>query len=327
MARLGTSLLVAFTLFLSADTIHSALAADDCSHLKGFWLDLISTDEGYLVPVSVAGTPRLFLLATSSGYAKLDEKVVEELKLPTKAAPEGFSVVASKVRLTRIATSPTIQLGPVTRRDAEFLISPHNDRWGPRADGEAGINIFGGFDIELDLAHNKVGLFLPRDCKFVPYWKYDVFGNSSFVIEPTGIMLLPMTLDGKRIEASISTAHEKSYMGLTVARMLLGIEEKSSSYTPADKTPWGKDTFRYPFKTLTGGDNVTINNPEIYVNVDEGVVCGGIAGRRIAELNDYSHYCYSGGDVELGRKELRQLRMFFVFKEKRVYFTLAEPRS
>ena len=321
MEHLRASVLVAAILSLTAGTVHPAHAADDCATLKGLSLDLTPTDEGYLVPMSVAGTPHLFLLEFEAAYSKFDQAIAEALKLPTKNVPNGLSIADIKGPFTKIVTAPTIMLGPVTRRNVEFLIAPHRDQWG-RADGVVGMNVFYGFDIELDLSHNKLGLFLPRDCPFRPYWPFDVVGSSTLKLAPTGGIVLTMEIEGKRIEASIATSNKRTYMPLTAARMLLGIEESNPNLVAAGTRDNGEDMFRYPFKTLSA-DNVTINNPKIYIYRNKSELCGGVAGGRYRAMQG-SDRCFGGGDVELGTDSLSKLRLFFVFKENKVYFTLAE---
>lgn len=294
-----------------------AAAEDACPKLKGMWLNLTPTDEGYLVPMSVAGHPYLFLLETEAGFAILDEKIVKEFQLPIKPLPHGMSISAAGARITQIATAPTIKVGVVARSDAEFAVRSHSDTWGPRASGIIGMNVLAGFDFELDLAHNKIGLFLPGHCPFTPYWAHDTVGSAPFTIEPTGTALLPMKLDGKDVTVSLETTSQRARMALADANVLFGIDEKTPNLIVSGKDKWGQDLYHYPFKTLSA-DEVTIANPDILLTGPIGSGCG--------STNKYCH-CYGLGNVQLGIKELRQLRFFFDFNEKKVYFTPAEKQS
>jgi hypothetical protein len=313
-------------LFAAAALLASAggaTADEGCTNLKGLWLDLTPSDDGYLVPMSVEGEQHLFLLEIGTAHAILDQRIVDTLKLPTKDIPRGMTIKLHGDPVKRIATAPTIQLGPVTRREAEFLVSPHRISWGQKGEGVIGMNVLYGFDIDLDLAHNKLGLFLPRECPFTPYWKHDVMGTAPFEVRPMGFFLLPMALDGTKIQAYIATSDKRTYMPLTTAHMLFDIEDKSPGVVAAGKRDSGEDIFRYPFKLLSA-DNVTINNPEIYIYRNKEKLCDGVSGDWYNRANPNST-CFGGGDLELGLNVLRKLRLFFAFKEKKVYFTPAEP--
>lgn len=299
-----------FVAMLAALAFPQAAAADQsCAQLKGFWLDLTPSEQGYLVPITIAGTPRLFLLEMGDAFAKLDRKIVEAEHFPLKSLPRDIEVHDGHLRLTEVAVVPTIQIGVLPREQAEVLAEPHQAHWGMRASGVVGLNIFAPLDIELDLAHDKLGLFLPEHCPFRPYWRYDVLGSTPFKTDPTGTIVLPMMLDGRRVEASISTARSITSMPSGAARALFRLDEA--------------EALRHVFGTLSAGD-VTIAHPQIGIYPDK--VCGGEASRWYNGTHS-ENGCAGGGDLYLGLSTLRQLRLFFSFKEKTVYFTPAEPAA
>lgn len=296
--------------------------AEDCKKLKGFWLDLTPTSDGYLIPIGINGTQHFFLLSLGNAYGIIDLKLVDTLGLPTKAP--GFAVLYDGKTVKQIATVSTVQLGILPRHDGEFLVTEHNPSWGPKADGIIGVNIIGGFDIELDLAHNRLGLFLPDHCPFTPYWPFETVGNAPFTVVATGAFLMPMKLDGRDVIVNFGTAHSRTYISNIPAHMLFGIDQASEGVVASGKDNHGNDLFRYPFKALTAGD-VTISNPQIFIRQDNVKPCGGIAGDWYNSVD--SKFCIGGGDITLGMPELKQLRFFFDFKEKKVYFTTAEPKG
>ena len=300
-------------------------AAGECTHIKGFTINLTPVEDGYLMPIGIAGTPRQFLLELGAAYPKMDEAIAAELKLPTKSMPHGMRVVDSDP-YTKIAVVPTLTIGPVTRKDAEVLIGAHRSGWGPVADGVATNNLFYGLDIELDLAHNRLGLYLPREgCAFEPFWPSVEWGSGDFRRAPTGGTYLQMSLDDKTLIVTFDMTEERTYMPFETAHTLFGIEENDPRLIPAETRPVGEGKlYRFAFKSLSGGNNVTIDNPEIYIDTNQKT-CGGARELRNLELRLPALTCFGGGDLQLGNNLLKKLHFFFSFKDKKVYYTLAEP--
>ncbi|MDE2181461.1 MAG: retropepsin-like domain-containing protein [Alphaproteobacteria bacterium] len=314
---------LAVALLVSAS---AAAESDDCAKIKGFAIGLNPTEDGYLMPLGVARTPRQFLLDLGAAYTKMDEAIAVSLNFPTKSLPYGLHVQDSGGRFTKIAVVPTLEIGPITRKDVEVLIGAHRNGWGPAADGVAAINIFYGLDIELDLAHNRLGLYLPRDnCAFAPFWPAVEWGSGDFMTAPTGGMYTPMNLDGAQLIVTFNTTEGRTYMPFDAAHRLFRIEENDHRLVPVGaRASDGKAVYRFPFTSLSGGHNVTVQDPEIYIVKGE-TSCGGTRDLNNWKWGEASTYCFGGGDLQLGINLLKKLHFFFSFKDKKVYFTLAEP--
>lgn len=272
------------------------------------------------MPVTIDGKPRQLLLETTSGYTKIDEQIAVADNLPVKDVWRDIQVRDGSLELHKAVTVPDMKLGIIPRNGSTLFIRPKSEGWGA-ADGSTGMNLFAGFDLELDLAHNRIGLFLPDHCAFTPYWPYDVVGKAPFRIELNGIVIMTMELDGQKVEVAINSTEENSSMNLIAARMLLKINPETSKMQPTGKTLTGKQQYSYPLTSL-GSENLTIKHPDIRLT-DDDIVCGGIAGRWYNRAGG-KQQCVGGGDIILGWRILRQLRLFFDFKEKQVYFTLTE---
>ncbi len=304
----------------------SAAASDECTRIRGFTIPLKPVEDvGYLLPVGVADTPRQFVLESGFAYTKMDETIADELKLPKKSLPKDMRVVDSAGAFTRIATVPSLKIGPLPRAHVEVLIGSHRPSWGP-ADGVAGANIFYGLDVELDLAHQRLGLYLPREgCTFEPFWPAVEWGSADYKTLPTGGSYLPMELDGKQLIVTLNPSTTRTYMPAAAARMLFGIDAGDPRLVSAGpRSGDGKMLFRFPFKSLSGGHNVTVQDPEIYI-VADGDRCGSARDLNAWSLGLPENVCFGGGDLRLGINLLKKLHFFFTFKDKKVYFTLAEP--
>jgi hypothetical protein len=312
----------AYALLTCLVLFFSPAGAEGCKKLRGFWLELKPVPEGYLVPMAINGAPHFFLLSLEEPFAAIDSKLAETLALPTRA-PD-LTVKHNGKLVKRVATASTIQLGVLPRQNAEFLVIDHDGPWPANADGLIGMNVIGGLDMELDLAHNRLGLFLPDHCTFEPFWKYDTLGSAPFSVNPVGTFLVPMKLDGRDVVAGLgSTMHQADMTGYA-ARILFGIDAHSEGIMQGGKDAAGRDLLRYPFKTLTAG-GVTINNPQIFIHPEDKTPCGGIAGERYQRID--GKFCWGGADITLGLPQLTKLRFFFDFRRVQVYFTEAEPQG
>lgn len=308
---------------LLAAVAHSS-EPDACPKIKGFTIHLTPVEDGYLMPISIADTPRQFLFEFSSAYSKMDEAIADELKLRTKSLPRGMGVSDAGGAYKTIAIVPTLTLGLIKRQDVELLVGPHRSGWGPVASGTVAMNLFYGLDVELDLGHDRLGLFLPREnCDFTPFWPSVEWGSGEFKVAPTGGVYVPMYLDDKKLVVTFNTTEKRSYMPFESARTLFGIEENDPRLVPAGFLVRGDAAYRFPFKTLSGGHNVKVIAPEIYV-VGNRQTCGGVRDQRHWD-EPWTGKCFGGGDLELGTNVLKKLHFFFASKDKQVYFTLSEP--
>jgi len=301
----------------------AAANSDECAKFRGFTIGLTPVDDGYLMPLGISSTPRQFLFEFSAAYTKMDEAVAAELKLPTKPLPYGMGVKDSTGSFTTIATAPTLTLGPVTRKNVEVVIGAHRSDWGAGS-GATGANIFYGLDMELDLAQSRLGLYLPREnCEFVPFWPAVEWGSGDFMTAPTGGIYMPMFLDNTKLIVTFNTTDERSYMSFESARVLFGIAEDDPRLVRLGHGTSGAALYRFPFKSLSGGHNVTIDDPEIYIRAGEKT-CGGIRDIDGWKWREMRNLCFGGGDLRLGIKLLKKLHFYFDTKNKKVYFSLAE---
>lgn len=306
-----------------AAVLASPLRAEEvCGPLKGFSLPLSPSAEGYTIPIGVAGTQHQFLLDLSSAFSKLDQDLADPIAISKKPMPKGFVVADEGGAYATFAILPEVALGPVKRPRTEILIGAHRSSWG-QAVGLVGLDMLSGLDLELDLGHDRIGLYLPRDCAFSPFWKADIVGKADFTVEPTGGMKLPLVLDGKKIEAKLDTSKKRTYMSSAVAYLVFGIDVKGSFVTPAGMEN-GKNLYRYPFKAVVAGQKVTVDSPAIYI-YESGTLCGGRAYRDHPDPSQVD--CYGLGDIRLGTDLLQKMHIFFAFKPKKIYFTLSEPST
>jgi hypothetical protein len=85
--------------------------------------------------------------------------------------------------------------------------------------------------------------------------------------------------------------------------------------------------YRYPFKQLTI-EGVIIEHPVIDLD-PKASDCRPRSDPSpyVMPLGKRTASCYGASDLELGLKELRQLHLYFAFKEKMLYATAASTDS
>ena len=69
---------------------------------------------------------------------------------------------------------------------------------------------------------------------------------------------------------------------------------------------------------------MTIQNPQIELFADKSMMrCDG----KSHTMNGKIYTCYGGADLYLGLEELKQLHLFFAFKEKKLFITAADAHK
>ncbi len=297
--------------------------AEDCGKVRGTWVDLVPAGERYLVPVTIGGTPRYLELSMRHAFTGIYADVAAELQLETTPLPPELQIGSGDGAAIGLAKS-TFGFGVVQNRPAEYVVYPRSrtepDSQQPRLAGVIGMNVFSGFDIDLDLAHNSLGLILQDHCPGqVVYWPHQGYGTTPLKRIVTGHIVLPMQLDGANVKAMIDTGDAKSFLALSLAKRLLDISESSPGMSARGTSERG-EVFHYPFKTLTATE-VQVANPDILIYRNAKPLCD--KGMRVAR-SDSLDGCYGNSGFSIGLQLLRHLHLFFAFKEKMVYYTAAE---
>jgi hypothetical protein len=300
-------------------------AAQDCGPLQIFAsLDAtVSKDGSILVPLGVDDSKGYFELQFEQPVSGITGQAADLLQEKRSTVDPNVSInIAGQsvkemvnVKLHFGATSGSDWLGVIP----EPL---HGDQ---TITGTIGYDILRHFDVELDLAHNKVNLFSQEHCPGkVIYWtRSGTVAAVPFITRKSQVFLVPMQLDGKDVEVQIATDDEHAYLNARTAQLKFGI-------TPAADGPGNSGPKSLTFKTLSV-DGLTINNPVIYPYGDvtaEG--CNGGERYHSEGLRNETHQfvetCFGQPDLFLGRSTLQHLHVFLAFGEKMLYATAADAQ-
>jgi len=302
---------------------HPAAGVDQkCALPQLASLPITVLSDGQLgVTVMLAGKSQILALDIGDPYSYLTASYVKAEGLAVKNIPRDMGIVIGKTHADAIAIVPEFGIGAASGKNVQFAEFDDGGSPGNGSVGELALNILSTFDVELDLANNRLNLFSRSHCLGnVVYWA-DSFAAVPFVTDASGHPSVNMQLDGRAVTVAFTLRQKPAFMAMATAKRLWGKDETAPGMTPvADTADGAPMRYRYPFKQLSI-KGITIANPQIdlYPNSKE---C------RPPSPYDFPtglRVCYGASELELGLNEMRQLHVFFSFKEKKIYLTAAGP--
>ena len=306
-------------------------AAQECRLTKVTSYDLVLDDRGRpTISFTVADKNLPMLVDTASPLSTLSDETAKSLSLPRTAMRsirtyDGRSNVppfdADGNRYRFLATAPTIAIGSVTNKNADFVIAPGSD-FGASNAGAVGFDVLRNFDLDFDFANRRLNLFLPEHCPGqAVYWTREGVTQVPFRLDMVGRPQFYSTLDKNDVETVLDTGSAVSHISEPVALETFNVDRLSSGTEPA--TEGGKPSFRHRFSTLSVG-GVTISNPTLYLRPDD-------LARRMHQDAQSPLRDPSGGiphvpQLTLGMSELKALHIFVSSKERLIYITAADAK-
>ena len=303
-----------------------AAAVKDCGLKRYASIDLAGAGEGYLlVPVTIQGTRAYMALNTATPFSSITESVVSSLSLQVKPTAIPFGVSAEKSPDQHMATATLFELGGIPFRNATFMVLPFRFHEIPADAPVIGIlamDVFKGFDIELDAAHRKLNLFSQDHCPgHTVYWsaKYDSvplrFGS-------LGEFYFPMELDGKKLETTLATSSPTTTLNTDATRKLFNFDRTSADVeTVTDES--GRTATHYRAMRLSGEGLEIINARISLIDPPAYNPC-----RLSSHLGAATYEgCLGVHPLALGQNIISKLHFYIATKEKMLYFTRADAKE
>jgi hypothetical protein len=295
-------------------------SASKCALKRLGAVDLTLSDHVY-VPMMIGEHAVTMTLQTSAAYTSLAQPTVEELGLRVKPPPARDMKGTSRQYLAGWAVVDSFSIGGVHFGNAQFAIVPDPYRASPPerpAVGFLGVDVLSSVDFELDLAHHTLTFYSPDHCPGnVVYWA-KAFSSAPLYRDPIGTLYVPLTLDGKVVEAGFNTDGSESMVDMKATRLLYGFDETSADIQTVTD-PSGKSVAHYRAMKLTT-QGLTVTNANIRLISGASKTCSlSIAGRS-GHAAGYTA-CYGVHPLNLGRSVLEKLRIYFSVKEQAIYFT------
>jgi aspartyl protease len=291
-------------------------------------LDVTSTPGGLIrVPVSINGTDAWMLLNTGSAFTFVSDAATKAFNLKRGPLPFGTGLSAGGKAVTEMVTIDSLRLGHLEFRSATVGLDSTRTSEPPPVElgrpvvGRLGFDLFHSADFELNLAAKKLLVFSTDHCRGkVVYWTQD-FTAVPFGLDPLGALYFPLELDGKRVEAALSTGYPSSTIDSNVTRRVFGFDEKSpevSRETPAS----GSEEASFRAMSLTASGLNIRNVPlQLFKGNPE-------CGQQLRSTNKVAAVGYSQCTgvfpMKLGIDLLTKLRIYVASKERVIYLSRAD---
>jgi len=329
-----------------------ARAEANCGLTQLASLPLTQTSNGMLaIPVTIDGAIEQFVVSINQPISSVSQSLASKRQFIQKTlqgsewSGYGFLTYAGQIAYTK-AFIPTIEVGRAASTTDQVLVTPRPVS--PDTSGLLGLDFLSNFDVELNFKQMRLNLFSPEHCRGnVVYWgrPYEVL---PIVNGDHGFRYFEMQLDGKPISVSMNIAEEDARMGQADAMAMFGIasgdprlklrQDRSMQSDPnilSDKIPGrpnykltatppksGSNFYDFQFKALAAG-GIVFNNLHVLLFPQESPQpCS--ADKKPIFGGAYVSRCFGYVNLTLGRHELRQLRLYFAFKEKNLYVTAAD---
>jgi predicted aspartyl protease len=213
-----------------------------------------------LAPVRLDGHEARFLLDTGAALSMVSAPLADRLGLVPSTerlvtlAGLGGPFLARPMRADDMRIG-SIDIGPqrlTAVPDALFRV------FTPPPEGILGADFFSNLDADLDIAANRLTLYREMSCqgRFAPPWPGARFYRLPAEIAEGGQLLVPVTIDGVRLQAMLDSGAEVTLLNkralakLGLSEILLGADP-SHPYRGVDGRP--HLAFRHHFESLTIG--------------------------------------------------------------------------
>jgi Aspartyl protease len=304
-----------------------AAGPKDCSLRRLTSIDLTVGPSGpVLLPVSIENTNELMILDTAQVFSFVWQDSADRLSLHKKSLPSGLAGTAfGNTRIDSYTTAPSLSMGSLRIGKADFLVIPEGaDKYTGGNDsivGVVGMNLLANVDIELDIAHHKLNLYSTDHCPGkVVYWS-NTFNEVPTRRDKFGALSFPMELDGKKIEATLSSGNSQTSLSTDVTKRLYHFDATSPGVQAEGNSSGGTGAY-YRAMELTA-EGLRVTNARIALVDPRGTRMSTCELVTTSGVTGYSN-CYGAYPLSLGFNILSRLHLYLATKEQRLYFTAAE---
>lgn len=312
-----------------------ALAGEECRPRRYAELDMTPIRGGaaFTVPVELSGKPyRMMLKPTPLSY--LYDRYADAAGLARKDVAENKFIHINGQAITSYVRLPEMSVGGNTGHDLAILVMRPPRALADDIVGTLGTDILQSFDVELDFAARKMGLFAPDPCDGA-----GVYWSTAYTVLPmekdrAGQLSVTMKLDGHDVKVMFDGVSSRSSMAYNLAVRDFGVaapadaggpeNRNEETATRSDDTLNRADPRLHRFGRLEAG-GLTILNPMVYLTGDAAApLCDGKTRSRLGNFSRYTSTCYSGPQLTLGMPDVKKLHLLFAFKAGKLYLTAAD---
>ncbi|HEY4078079.1 MAG TPA: aspartyl protease family protein [Rhizomicrobium sp.] len=290
--------IIAFVLCLGLASAH-AEDKPECQLTRISSLPIHTISDGRItVPVTIENHPLSLLVDTGGVAATLRQDLAQQFSLPVQLTSRKMLGV-NGVEMNSYVTPGQFSIGGMNGANLPFYLEL---RPASEFDGTLAPDMMQGYDVDIDFAKSTLNLFSQKHCRGkVVYWTKTGYIAVRMELDRTGHIRIPITIDGKKVMATIDTGAMTSLMSLRTASNI-GIQETTPGVKIVEQRKRYK-VYSYPFHALDF-DGISVTNPHIAITSD-----------------DFTKGM--GSDVILGIGILRQLHFYVAYGEERLYITPA----
>jgi len=300
----------------------SQAMADDCGPLKQLnTLDLVPGSNRALIPVSLNGVPKLFLLDTGGDFSQINAAVAQELQLPERETSMKLLDLSGHAS-SKYVRIEKFTVGRLTGPDIDLMESPNPDfGHGTRFVGIFAPDLMGRYDVEIDFGAHKMNYFSSDHCPGkVVYWPHKALAVQPFTFHKRHIHFI-VKLDGKNVMAEIDTGSQNNSLRAEAAKRIFDLEPESPGNIPLNSQSM-TTAFGRVFSSLDF-DGVGVTNPRVIIIPDlvgsKDPNNGFKTGSRVQKVDDLDDQ----PDMLIGMDILRKLHLYIAFDENKLYITEA----
>jgi predicted aspartyl protease len=262
----GTRVLrgVAIAFALSAPGVSHADGPAACQLSKVANLPITVTPlNEFLVAGRIADQPVQFRIDTGSQRTIMDASVRKRFGISTVDNDRRQMGVGGRVHYLD-GTVPGFAVGDFPASNIALPIAAHQFLGGDVV-GMIGQDMFGRFDVEFDLASQKIVWFNHNSCPGEPiYWSQN-FSEADIVT--SDLPVVSIAVNGTPARALLDTGTPVTVISWSLAHRV-GVDKSTAGVTPAgqitgpDRHPI--DRFQYKFNEFKFGDEA-VRNPVLYI--------------------------------------------------------------
>jgi predicted aspartyl protease len=286
----------------------------------------VKETRAVLIPVTLAGKPKLLLVDTGGALTEITPQVADELALPRQHTAYQLFDVSGKMSNQFVHAS--LQLGRLSSDDMVFMVAPEGQTFGEDRTiaGLLAPDILQHYDVDIDFGAGKFNLLSQDHCEGkVVYWKADALAVVPIRVMDSGHIMLPVQLDGKEVQAMLDTGAYNTTLTQPIAENEFGLKPGSPD-TPQTGTLVDRpsaSTYHHVFKTL-GFEGIAVANADVDIIPD-----------FIKQVAQESATPETGSHIVgvkanetqqsmlLGMNVLRHFHIYIAYKENRMYITPA----
>ena len=318
--RIGSVIGSLIVAVLSQNT--AALAADCGPLTQVNSVDLVAAAPNRaLVPVSINGIPKLFLLDTGGDISQISGEVAQELGIPLQDTNikmlDLYGHASSKVaRLEKFG------IGRQNGENIHIVVQPNPDFGkGTRYVGLLAPDLISRFDVDIDFGTYKMNLFSPDHCPgHVVYWQHAALAVTPMTFHNRHIRL-PVTVDGKKLTAEIDTGAPGTTMRADAATRLFDIVPETPGNVPLNSQGMAA-AFGRVFSTLDF-EGVAVKNAHVVIIpnlIGKKDPNNGFRTDTRTKMRDDPD---DPADMLIGMDILKKLHLYIAFGENKLYISEA----